>query len=90
MDDSPNKPTPKAKKTTSKARCQALTTFKTWDDSSSDDEAQHASLHGSSHICLMSKGKYECESESDVSSDDNLPSYDDLTELLENFQKNMH
>jgi hypothetical protein len=37
VEDCPNKPTPKTKKKACKAK--ALTTIKTWDDSSSEDEA---------------------------------------------------
>jgi hypothetical protein len=41
VEDCLNKPTPKAKKKARKAKGQALTTIKTWEDSSSEDEAQH-------------------------------------------------
>jgi hypothetical protein len=37
----PNKPTPQDKKKARKAKHQALTSIKTWDDSSSENEAQH-------------------------------------------------
>jgi hypothetical protein len=55
----PNKPTPKTKKKAGKAKHQALTTIKTWDDSSSEDEAQYKrsghkhSSSSTSHVCLM-------------------------------------
>jgi hypothetical protein len=54
----PNKPTPKTKKAR-KAKHLALTTIKTWDDSSSEDEAQYKgsghkhSSSSTSHVCLM-------------------------------------
>jgi hypothetical protein len=57
VEDCPNKPTPKTKKKACKAK--ALTTIKTWDDSSSEDEAQHKrhdrkhSSSSSAHVCLM-------------------------------------
>jgi len=72
-----NKPTPKDKK---KVKRQALTSIKSWDDSSSEDEAQHKrhgrkqSSSSTSHVFLMARGN-ESSSSSDSDSDDELPSY---------------
>jgi hypothetical protein len=58
VEDCPNKPKPKDIKKARRVRRQGLTTIKTWDDSSSEEEAHHKrndykSLSSSFHICLM-------------------------------------
>ena len=85
MEVCPNMPTPKIKKKARKAKHQALTTIKTWDDSSSEDEAQHKRLghkhssSSSSRMCLMARGnKSSSSSESD--SDDEIPSLNELVQ----------
>ena len=45
-------PTPKTKKKARKAKHQALTTIKTWVDSSSEDEAQHK-RRGRKHLSTI-------------------------------------
>ncbi|XP_066333144.1 uncharacterized protein [Miscanthus floridulus] len=86
VEDCPtNKPTPKDKKMVRKAKRQSLTSIKTWDDSSSEDEAQHKrhgrkqSSSSTSRVCLMAQGN-ESSSSSDSDSDDELPSYDQLVQ----------
>jgi len=71
VEDCPtNKPTPKDKK--KKAfKAKALTTINTWDDSPSEDEAQHMtrghkhSSSSSSHVCLMAQGNIKSSSSSE-------------------------
>jgi len=85
VEEYPNKPTPKAKKKERKAKGQALTTIKTWDGLSSEDEAQHKrhgrkhSSSSSSHVCLMARGN-ESSSSSESDSDDEMPSYDKIVQ----------
>jgi hypothetical protein len=66
-----------------------LTSVKTWDDSSSEEEAPRTHSHRSSsrssrssHKCLMARGKMSIPSSSDDSSSDNEgernPSIDEL------------
>jgi hypothetical protein len=86
----PSKPTPKTKKKARKAKHQALTTIKTWDDSSSEDEAQYKrsshkhSSSSTSHVCLMARGN---ESSSSSDSDGELPSYEQLVQQNLNYAK---
>jgi hypothetical protein len=55
-----------------RSKGQALTSVKTWDDSSSEDEPprthNHLSSSWSSRKCLMAKGKMSIPSSSDESS----------------------
>jgi hypothetical protein len=88
----PSKPTPKTKKKARKAKHQALTTIKTWDDSSSEDEAQYKrsghknSSSSTSYVCLMARGN-ESSSSSDSDSDYELPSYEQLVQQNLNYAK---
>jgi hypothetical protein len=63
VEDCPtNKPTPKNKKKKKACKTKALTTIKTWDDSSSEDEAQHkrhARKHSSSSTSQVLLEQYE-------------------------------
>ena len=93
MKDCPtNKPTPKDKKKAKKAKRQALTSIKTWDASSSEDEAQHKRLgrkqssSSTSRVCLMARGN-ESSSSSDSDSDDELPSYEQIVQDNINYAK---
>jgi hypothetical protein len=78
----------KPKKERSKGK--ALTSVRTWDDSSSEDEpprtCSHRSSSRSSHKCLMARGKMSIPSSGDdISSDDDgegKPSVDELAEAV--------
>jgi hypothetical protein len=82
----------KPKKGRSKGK--ALTSVKTWDDSSSEDEPprtrSHRSSSRSSHKCLMARGKMSIPSSSDESSSDDegegKPSVDELMKAVKFFQ----
>jgi hypothetical protein len=80
-----NIPTPKTKKKARKVKHQAVTTIKTWHDSSSEDEAQHKRLghkhssSSSSRVCLIERGN-ESSSSSDSDSDDEMPSLNELVQ----------
>jgi hypothetical protein len=73
---------------------KALTSLKTWEDSSSEDEpprtCNHRSLSRSSRKCLMARGKMSIPSSSDESSSDDegegKPSIDELAEAVKFFQ----
>jgi hypothetical protein len=73
---------------------KALTSVKTWDDSSSEDEPprtrSHRSSSHSSRKCLMARGKISIPSSSDESSSDDegegKPSVDELAEAVKFFQ----
>ena len=92
MEVCPNMPTPKTKNKAIKAKHQALTTIKTWDDSSSEDEAQHKrnglkhSSSSTSHACLMARDN-KSSSSSDSDSDDELPSYEQIVQDNINYAK---
>jgi hypothetical protein len=76
-----------------RSKGKALTSVKTWDDSSSEDEPprtrSHRSSSCSSHKCLMARGKMSIPSSSDDSSSDNegegKPSLDELAEAVKFF-----
>jgi hypothetical protein len=85
----------KPKKRTGKGK--ALTSVKTWDDSSSEDEPPRTRSHRSSscssrssHKCLMARGKTSIPSSSDDSSDDGegegKPSIEELAETVKFFE----
>jgi hypothetical protein len=82
----------KPKKERSKGK--ALTSVKTWDDSSSEDEPpwtrSHRSSSWSSRKCLMARGKVSISSSSDDSSSDDegegKPFVDELVEAIKCFQ----
>jgi hypothetical protein len=73
---------------------KAVTSVKTWDDSSSEDEPprthNHRSSSRSSRKCLMARGKMSIPSSSDDSSRDDegegKPSIDELAEAVKFFQ----
>jgi hypothetical protein len=81
-----------------RSKSKALTSVKTWDDSSSEDEPPRTRNHqSSSHSsrssrkCLMARGKMSIPSSSDdSSSDDNegegKPSLDELAEAIKFFE----
>jgi FtsZ-binding cell division protein ZapB len=77
-----------------RSKGKALTSVKTWDDFSSEDEPprtrSHRSSSRSSHKCLMARGKMSIPSSSDDSSSDDegegKPSIDELAEAVKNFQ----
>jgi hypothetical protein len=84
----------KPKKKRSKGK--ALTSVKTWDDSSSEDEPARTHSHRSSsrssrssRKCLMARGKMSIPSSSDESSSDDecegKPSVDELAEAVKFF-----
>jgi Tfp pilus assembly protein PilV len=87
-------PVAEPKKGSSKGK--ALTSVKTWDDSSSKDEPTRTRIHcsssrssRSSHKCLMVRGKMSISSSSDDSSSDDevevKPSVDELAEAVNFF-----
>jgi FtsZ-binding cell division protein ZapB len=77
-----------------RSKGKVLTSVKTWDDSSSEDEPTRTHSHRSSsrssrssHMCLMAKGKTSIPSPSDDSSSDDdegegKPSLDELAEAV--------
>jgi hypothetical protein len=80
-----------------RSKSKALTSVKTWDDSSSEDEpprtrGHRSSSHSSrsSRKCLMARGKMSNTSSSDESSSDDegegKPSVDDLAEAVKFFK----
>jgi hypothetical protein len=77
-----------------RSKGKALTSVKTWDDSSSEDEPprthSHRSSSRSSHKCLMARGKISIPSSSDDSSSDDegegKPSIDELWKPLKFFR----
>jgi FtsZ-binding cell division protein ZapB len=89
-DNCPTMAKPKKEKSNGKA----LTSVKTWDDSSNEDEPprtrSHRSSSRSSRKCLMARGKMSIPSSSDESSSDDegegKPSVDELAEAIKFFQ----
>jgi hypothetical protein len=77
-----------------RSKGKALTSVKTWDDSSSEDEPPrtrgHHSSSWSSRKCLMARGKMSIPSSSDDSGSDDegegKPSIDELAEAIKFFQ----
>jgi hypothetical protein len=80
-----------------RSKGKALTSVRTWDDSSSEDEPPRTRSHRyssrssrSSHKCLMARGKMSIPSSSDDSSSDDdgegKPSVDELAEAVKFFQ----
>jgi hypothetical protein len=80
-----------------RSKGKALTSVKTWDDSSSEDEPPRTRNHRSSsrssrssHKCLMARGKMSIPSFSDESSSDDegegKPFVDELAEAVKIFQ----
>jgi hypothetical protein len=77
-----------------RSKGKALTSVKTWDDSSNEDEPprtrSHQSSSRSSRKCLMARGKISIPSFSDESSSDDeaegKPSVDELAEVVKFFQ----
>jgi hypothetical protein len=76
-----------------KSKGKTLTSVRTWDDSSSEDEPprtrSHRSSSRSSHKCLMARGKMSIPSSNDDSSSDDdgegKPSVDELAEAVKFF-----
>jgi hypothetical protein len=91
-DNCPNMAEPKKGRNKGKA----LTSVRTWDDSSSEDEPPRTRSHRSSscssrssHKCLMARGKMSIPSSSDNSSSDDgdgKPCVDELAEAVKFFQ----
>jgi hypothetical protein len=86
-----------AKPTKGRSKGEALTSVKTWDDSSSEDEPLRTHNHRSSSCssrssrkCLMARGKMSISSSSDDSRSDDegegKPSVDELVEAIKFFQ----
>jgi hypothetical protein len=82
-----------AELTKGRSKGKALTSVKTWDDSSSEDEPPRTRSHRSSshssrssHKCLMERGKMSISSSSDDSSSydegEGKPSLDELAEAI--------
>ena len=75
-------PTPKTKKKACKN--QALTSIRSWDDSSSEEDHHKRQGHkhsssSTSRVCLMAQGnKKPIPIDSDNDSDDELSSYDEI------------
>jgi hypothetical protein len=80
-----------------RSKGNALTSVRTWDDSSSEDEPPRTRSHRSSsrpsrssHKCLMARGKMSIPSSSDDNSSDDdgegKPSVDELAEAVKFFQ----
>jgi hypothetical protein len=92
-DNCPNMAEPKKERSKGKT----LTSVRTWDNSSSEDEPPRTRSHlssspssRSSHKCLMARGKMSIPSSSDDSSSDDdgegKPSIDELAEVVKFFQ----
>jgi hypothetical protein len=84
-----------------RSKGKALTSVKTWDNSSSEDEPPRTRSHRSSshssrssHKCFMARGKMIIPSSSDESSSDDegegKPSVDELAEAVKFFSRCMH
>jgi hypothetical protein len=74
-----------------RSKDKALTSVKTWDDSSSEDEPPRTRNHqSSSRKCLMARSKMRIPSSSDESSSDDegegKPSVDELVEAVKFFR----
>ena len=88
-----NKPTPKTKKKACKDK--ALTSIRSWDDSSSKEDHHKRRSHkhsssSSSRVCLMAQGNKDSipsDSDNDSDSDDELPSYEQLMQKILNMLK---
>jgi hypothetical protein len=85
------------KPTKGRSKSKTLTSVKTWDDSSSEDEPPRTHSHRSSsrsswssHKCLMARGKMSIISSNDDSSSDDegegKPSIEELVEAIKIFQ----
>jgi hypothetical protein len=86
------------KPTKVRSKGKVLTSVKTWDDSSSEDEPQRTCRHRSSsrlsrssHKCLMARGKMSIPSSSDDSSSDDdegegKPSLDEIARAVKFFK----
>jgi hypothetical protein len=79
-----------AKPTKRRSKDKALTSVKTWDDSSSKDEPPRTRNHRSSsrssrssHKCLMARGKISIQSSSD---NEGKPSLDELKHAIKFFR----
>jgi hypothetical protein len=72
-----------------RSKGKTLTSVRTWDDSSSEDEPlrtrSHRSSSCSSHKCLMARGKMSIPSSSDDEGE-GKPSVDELAEAVKFFQ----
>jgi hypothetical protein len=86
-----------AESTKRRSKGKALTSVKTWDNSSSEDDpprtrSHHSSSHSSrsSHKCLMARGKTSIPSSSDDSDDEcddeGKPSVDELVHTVKFFE----
>jgi hypothetical protein len=83
-----------AKPTKGRSKGNALTSVKTWDDSSSEDEPPRTRIHRSSsrssHKCLMARGKMSIPSFTDDNSSDDegegKPSVDELAKDVKFFR----
>jgi hypothetical protein len=84
-----------------RSKGKALTSVKTWNDSSSEDEPPRMCSHQSSSCsswssrkCLMARGKLSITSSSDDSSSDDegegKPSVDELAEAVKFFSGCLH
>jgi hypothetical protein len=93
-DNFPNRITPKKKR----CKCQALTLIKTWDDSSSEDEApprnhgRNHSLSRSSRLspkCFIARGNTNDSSSSEYDSDSDCkkPSTKELVHVIQFFEE---
>jgi hypothetical protein len=76
-----------------RSKGKALTSVKTWDDSSSKDGPPNTRSHlsssrssWSSHKYLMARGKTSIPSSSDDSDDDRKPSIDELVHAVNFFE----
>ena len=79
-----------AEPTKGRSKGKVLTSVKTWDDSSSEDEPPRTRSHrSSSRKCLMARGKMSIPSSSDDSSSDDegerKPSVDELAKAVKFF-----
>jgi hypothetical protein len=80
-----------AEPTKGRSKGKVLTSVKTWDDSSSEDEPPRTRSHrSSSRKCLMARGKIIIPSSSDGSNSDDegeeKPSVDELAKAVKKFQ----
>jgi hypothetical protein len=82
-----------AEPTKRRSKGKELTSVKTWDDSSSEDEPPRTRSHRSSsrssrssHKCLTTRGKTSIPSSSDECDDEGKPSLDELVHAINFFE----
>jgi hypothetical protein len=89
QDNCPNSTEPKKRRSKGKT----LTSVKTWNESSNEDDPPRTRIHHSSscssrssHKCLMARGKSSIPSSNDCNDDEVKPSLDELVHVVNCFE----